>query len=228
VTFGGSAPRRRPTLHFWVLRLYLSLKGGFSMRGKQRFVFCFAVGVIALSAVVFSTLSQDVAAGSNGNSLAARAILRNATGGQVGRATFVQTAGAVTVRVSSEGLPAEFHGFHVHQVGKCDAPDFVSAGGHFNLTGETHGGHAGDLPSLLVNKSGTGRATFVTDRFRVSDLLAGQGTALIIHANRDNFANIPTRYAPAPDATTLATGDAGARIACGVIQPFSGPIEGID
>ena len=59
----------------------------------------------------------------------------------------------------------------------------------------------------------------VTDRFQVAGLLAGDGTAVIVHANRDNQANIPVRYAPdGPDAMTLATGDAGDRIACGVVQ----------
>ena len=79
-------------------------------------------------------------------------------------------------------------------------------------------GHSGDLPSLLVNQDGTGALEAATDRFDVDDLLAGSGTAVIVHAGPDNFANIPSRYAPAPDATTLATGDAGARVACGVIQ----------
>ena len=56
-----------------------------------------------------------------------------------------------------------------------------------------------------------------TSAFSKDDLLAGQGTAIMIHEDPDNFANIPERYAPAPDATTLATGDAGKRVACGVI-----------
>jgi Cu-Zn family superoxide dismutase len=108
----------------------------------------------------------------------------------------------------------------VHSVARCDGPDFTSAGSHFNTAGAMPGmqGHDGDLPSLLVNKDGTAELRVVTDRLSVADLLAGSGTALIVHAGPDNFANIPARYAPAPDATTLATGDAGARIACGLIQ----------
>jgi Cu-Zn family superoxide dismutase len=71
---------------------------------------------------------------------------------------------------------------------------------------------------LLVNADGTGTATFVTDRYAIVDLFDADGSAFIVHALADNYANIPTRYAPSgPDATTLGTGDAGGRLACGVI-----------
>jgi Cu-Zn family superoxide dismutase len=153
----------------------------------------------------------------------ARAVLLNAAGDQVGQATFTDQDGHVLVSAVVNGLPPDFHGFHVHGVGVCEAPDFMSAGGHFNPAGQSHPGHAGDLPSLLVNQDGAGELHAVTDRFSVADLLADAGTALIVHANRDNYANIPTRYVPAPDATTLATGDAGARIACGVLEPADSP-----
>jgi Cu-Zn family superoxide dismutase len=125
--------------------------------------------------------------------------------------------GKVVVRVRLHDLPPGFHGFHVHTVGECILP-FTSAGGHFDLDGHSHRDHAGDLPVLLVNTDGTAEAKFETDRFPVADLLDADGSALIIHANPDNYANIPTRYVAAPDATTLATGDAGARIACGVVD----------
>jgi len=156
----------------------------------------------------------------------ARAVLRTAAGDEVGRATFTDQDGRVIVDVVAHDLPAAFHGFHVHGVGQCDGPDFTSAGAHLNTGGQTHASHAGDLPSLLVGQDGTADLRAVTDRFSVADLLAGAGTALIVHANPDNFANIPTRYVPAPDATTLGTGDAGARIACGVIQAADGPQAG--
>ena len=124
----------------------------------------------------------------------------------------------VEVQVRSNLLPPGFHGFHVHTVGEC-IPPFTTAGGHFNLGGLTHKNHTGDLPVLLVNADGTAKAKFKTDRFRAADLFDADGSAVIIHANPDNYANIPTdRYDPDPDATTLMTGDAGARIVCGIVK----------
>lgn len=68
-------------------------------------------------------------------------------------------------------------------------------------------------------QGGLARAEFQTDSFTVDELLDADGSAVIIHAGPDNYANIPTRYSTSgPDAVTLATGDAGARIACGVIE----------
>jgi Cu-Zn family superoxide dismutase len=71
---------------------------------------------------------------------------------------------------------------------------------------------------LFVSADGTGEARFKTDRFAVADLIDADGSALIVHAAPDNYANIPTRYVAVPDATTLATGDAGGRVACGVVE----------
>jgi Cu-Zn family superoxide dismutase len=97
---------------------------------------------------------------------------------------------------------------------------FTSAGGHYNPTSQTHRSHAGDMPVLLVNADGTGEARFKTDRSSVAAVI---GRAVIVHADADNYANIPARYHShtedvlGPDSATLATGDAGARASCGVI-----------
>jgi len=140
----------------------------------------------------------------------------------VGTARFTQQGGAVLLQAAVRGLPPGFHGFHIHTVGVCDpATAFESAGGHLNAGGQQHDDHAGDLPSLYVNADGTGMLSILTDRFTVAALIAGDGSALIVHADADNFAHIPPRYAPAPDAMTLATGDSGGRIACGVIRATS-------
>lgn len=158
-------------------------------------------------------------------------------GGQIATATIEFTGGfaTVTVRTSTPGkLSPGVHGMHLHNVGRCEANsvaptggapgDFLSAGGHFQGGGQGgHANHAGDLVPLQIRGDGSGLLVTTTNAFDRADLLDGEGTALIIHADPDNFANIPAdRYqqingAPPPDETTLATGDAGKRVACGVI-----------
>jgi superoxide dismutase, Cu-Zn family len=133
-------------------------------------------------------------------------------------------------------LAPGFHGMHIHAVGKCEpnsvapaggAPgDFNSAGGHFQVAGHTTHPASGDLASLQVRADGSAMLVTTTDAFTAADLLGGAKTAIIIHEKSDNFGNIPPeRYqqvngTPGPDETTMATGDAGKRVACGVI---SGP-----
>ncbi len=156
----------------------------------------------------------------------ARAVLRDAAGNRVGSVDLTQTGEAVLVEASVEGLPPGFHGFHVHAVGQCKPP-FTSAGGHFNPTADPHGEHAGDMPVLLVMDDGTAQLSFLTDRFTVEQLFDADRSAIIVHANADNYANIPTRYHShtedvfGPDSATLATGDAGSRLACGVVRTKS-------
>ncbi len=173
------------------------------------------IAILAVTGMALMALSAGIAVGQSGEGSAAKAVLHDVSGNPVGVVKLTEKAGAVRVRVEVQGLPAGFHGFHVHTIGAC-TPPFTSALGHFNPGGTGHPGHAADMPVLLVNADGTGEARFVSDRYRVSDVL---GRAVIIHANPDNYANIPTRYAAGgADATTLATGDAGGRIACGVIE----------
>jgi superoxide dismutase, Cu-Zn family len=156
----------------------------------------------------------------------ARAELRDASGQRVGVAVLTERRGKTEVEAEVWRVAPGFHGFHVHAVGEC-VPPFTSAGGHYNPTGVAHGDHAGDLPSLLVNQDGTGELEFETDRFSVDELFDADGSAMIVHAGRDNYANIPTRYHShtedtfGPDSATLATGDAGARAACGEVQRSS-------
>ncbi|HSU01334.1 MAG TPA: superoxide dismutase family protein [Nocardioides sp.] len=150
-------------------------------------------------------------------------------GSAVGWVTMREVRDKVVVKGVARGLTPGFHGFHVHAVGVCDpaAPTgpFTTAGGHYAGALPNHGDHAGDLPSLLVMTDGTAYSSFATDRFDLDDLRDTDGSAVMVHAGRDNFANIPTRYTAGgvagPDATTLATGDAGGRVACGVIPPLT-------
>lgn len=162
--------------------------------------------------------------------------LHDIDGGDAGRAVFVAQEGRTRVEATLRRLPPGFHGFHIHDVGVCDpdapAGPFTSAAGHYVGDGSTHGDHDGDLPSLLVQQNGVARLEFTTDRFTLAELQAGDGAAVMVHAGRDNYANIPERYSsstsgePGPDETTLSTGDAGSRIACGEIAPRTGVEEG--
>jgi Cu-Zn family superoxide dismutase len=162
--------------------------------------------------------------------------LKDAEGNFVGVVRFRYEGDEVEVEADVKNVePAgEFHGFHVHTTGKCDPRSvdpatgntvpFFSAGGHFNPGGEVHGDHAGDFPVLLVQSDGHAEEEFDTDRFRLGQLFDRDGSAVIVHAGRDNYANIPERYHShtedvfGPDSMTKATGDAGARFACGVVR----------
>jgi len=159
----------------------------------------------------------------------ARSLLKNADGKAIAQVRLVgRRDGKVKVSVRARGVAPGFHGFHVHETGRCDPPGFMSAGGHHKQGDEAHGGHAGDMPPLLVTRDGRARTQFVTDSFRVADLVAGDGSAIMIHTGRDNLANIPARYHShvpdsssttfGPDAETLKTGDSGSRFACGVVR----------
>jgi len=151
----------------------------------------------------------------------ASATLVNAAGGKVGTVRFERRgkSRALRVTVNVRTLSPGFHGFHVHTVGKCEGPTFMSAGPHLNPAAASHADHPGDMPPLLVTSGGKAEARFTTDRFSIAQLRDADGSAVMVHALPDNQANIPTdRYDPDPDATTLATGDSGARIACGLVR----------
>ncbi len=147
--------------------------------------------------------------------LAARAILKNAKGGTVGIARLVAEGDGVAVMLQVHDLPAGTHAFHVHAVGKCEPPDFQSAGPHFNPTGKKHGTknpeghHLGDLPDIEVGAGGKGEARTVVKGATLaggpSSLFGPQGTALVVHERAD-------------DEMTDPAGNAGPRIACGVIE----------
>ncbi|MFC4904660.1 superoxide dismutase family protein [Kocuria oceani] len=174
--------------------------------------------------VVESTAAAEAGA-------ASQAVLRDAEGTEVGTVQFSEVSAGTEVVAEVEGLDPGFYGLHVHGTGLCEpdssAPgdpgttgDFLSAGGHLGGDAADHPDHTGDLPSVYVTQDGLGFLTTVTDRFRVEDLVADEdGSAVMLHSGPDNFANVPERYAPeGPDRTTLRTGDAGARQACGVVE----------
>ena len=145
----------------------------------------------------------------------AQADLADVAGTLLGKATFTENLNGVEVALGVKGLEPGYHGIHIHQTGSCEPPDFASAGGHFNPTGKVHGlrnaegPHAADMPNLLVNPDGTASAVFLLPLLTLgqgeNSLFKEDGTALVIHAGPD-------------DQVTDPAGNAGDRVACGVIE----------
>ena len=128
-----------------------------------------------------------------------------------GEATFEQAGDKVRVLVNVQGLkPGQAHGFHIHEVGDCSSGDGMSTKGHFNPFGKPHArpgsGHAGDLPALTADKAGRAKLDVEIEGIAVAAGAASiVGRGLIVHADPDDYSTQPT-------------GNAGARIACGVIR----------
>ena len=156
------------------------------------------------------------AAAAPGSSAAsAQAVLEAAkdTPGCSGRVTFTQAGSQVRLVADVAGVSPGNHGFHIHENGKCErdpGKDFASAGGHFNPAGVPHAcpdaasHHAGDLGNIVINADGTGHVDVTTSALSLSGASSVVGRAVILHAAPD-------------DCTTQPTGNAGGRLACGVI-----------
>jgi Cu-Zn family superoxide dismutase len=145
----------------------------------------------------------------------ASAVLKDATGKDVGKATLTLTPSGVLVRLDLTAVPPGDHAFHIHAVGKCEPPKFESAGPHFNPDETKHGlmnpegPHAGDMPNLHVPAEGKLQVEILNAMVTLSAeaaLLDADGAALVIHAAADDYKTDPA-------------GNAGDRIACGVITP---------
>ncbi len=141
------------------------------------------------------------------------ATLASAPGNNVaGTVIFAQEGRKVIVVAEVTGLKPGPHGFHVHEKGDCSAPDFTSAGGHFNPGSDPHGNpttgahHVGDMPLLVADASGKATARAELRSMSIgggaSDIV---GKSVVVHADVDDFRSQPA-------------GNSGARIACGVIK----------
>jgi superoxide dismutase, Cu-Zn family len=140
--------------------------------------------------------------------------LTDREGDSVGTLTLAMESGGVRFTGRLHDLPAGQHGIHIHERGKCDPPEFTSAGAHFNPTAREHGKlnpqgrHAGDLDNIEVDQSGFADVSFlatgVTLQAGATSLLKPGGTSLVIHAGPD-------------DLKTDPSGNSGDRIACGII-----------
>ncbi len=166
-----------------------------------------AAAVVAMGMATFNVKAQQPEAVAD---------LKDASGKAVGRATFTQNlpGGGVWIHVDVTGLTLGVHAIHVHTMGVCEGPAFLSAGGHFNPEGHKHGlvnpegPHAGDLPNMIANTAG--KARYETANYRITlgigpnSLFKAGGTSLVIHAGPDDNMSDPA-------------GNSGARVVCGVI-----------
>lgn len=173
---------------------------------NKRIWICVSLAIALLSTGAFA-----------GTKLSKTVTLTDAKGATVGTATINEAGQGVKIHLVVKGLTPGEHAIHFHQTPSCVAPDFKSAGGHFNPTGAHHGlknpagPHAGDMPNFTVGPYGSAKVTIVDERVTLkpglpNSLFVNGGTALVIHAKADDMMNDPA-------------GNAGDRVACGVITP---------
>lgn len=167
--------------------------------------------ILAISSLAIGTLAHADYAVTK-----AKAVIYNQNGKKIGVVKLTQSKKGVTLNIDVKKLSPGPHGFHFHEVAKCDGPDFKTAGGHFNPNHKEHGMqnqkgyHAGDLANLEVTENGKAKGMLFNDDVTLAagenSLFHPGGTSLIIHAGEDDYATDPS-------------GNSGARIACGVVEP---------
>jgi superoxide dismutase, Cu-Zn family len=148
----------------------------------------------------------------SGHRTTASATLSDVNGKMVGTAKAIRRGAGIAITVKVNGLPAGERGIHIHTTGKCEAPGFQSAGGHWNPQSRQHGrdnpmgAHHGDLPNISVNSAGRGSLTFIVPNATIEGeggLLDADGAAIVIHEKADDYRTDPT-------------GNSGGRLICGV------------
>ncbi len=163
---------------------------------------------LAAVSVLLAGCVMDRSGGAN--RAQAEAPLFDAGGKLSGRAIVSETQDGLWLDVTASGITPGAHGLHVHAVGRCDAPDFATAGPHWNPTAHEHGRknpkgtHAGDAPNLIADAAGKGRLKSWLSASALSALLDGDGAAVVVHADPD-------------DEMTDPSGKSGKRILCGVL-----------
>lgn len=159
------------------------------------------------SIVIFSTCLLTACVGYQAIRPPYSVALVGSDGRSRGAVEIFETRSGTRITVRAQELPLGEHGLHLHAVGRCDTPDFASAGGHWNPLGRQHGhlnpqgAHLGDLPNLTVSANGRGAIDYLLSEYSLAD---GDGTSLVIHARPDDFRTDPI-------------GNSGGRIACAVL-----------
>ena len=177
------------------------------MRVLKHFLIAGAAAAFAMAVATPASAEMAIAA------------LKDKSGKAVGDVDLSQTPNGVLLKLSIKGLSPGEHAFHIHAVGKCDAP-FESAGPHFNPGNHKHGmmfgpGHAGDMPNLHVLQSGeltveVLNSAVTLEKGKPNSLFDADGSSIVIHDKPDDYKSDPA-------------GNAGDRIACGVIQASGAP-----
>jgi len=166
---------------------------------------------LVISALTVTSIMLGACSGSKAPTSPSSFPIMNADGGKIGVISITPLkAGGVDLVVTVKGLTPGSHAMHFHEFGRCDAPNFKSAGGHYNPEAVAHGNHAGDMMNVNVTSDGTGKFEVTNGKVNLKAgslpaLMDADGTALIIHAGEDDYTSQPS-------------GAAGPRVACAVIS----------
>ena len=170
---------------------------------------------VARSLSCFAVMTAACVASVSAQAQTAKATLKDASGKEVGKVELVQLTNGVLLKMALKGAPPGDRAFHIHAIGKCEPP-FTSAGPHFNPASHKHGleakegSHAGDMPNLHIPANGElvieiANPMVSLVKGQPNSLFDADGSAIIIHAGADDYKTDPT-------------GNAGDRVACGVVE----------
>ena len=201
----------KPLLTSWCISFHMKTQYG-TLPVTLAMVAALSLAGCNRSANPETSTASTTTPSANASELRAVAQLQPTQGNTVrGTVTFSDEGGKVRVKAEINGLTPGEHGFHVHENGDCSASDASSAGGHFNPTNQPHAArdaearHIGDLGNLTADSNGRAELDYVDSKLTLAGPNSIVGRAVIVHAGRD-------------DLTSQPAGDAGGRVACGVIE----------